>query len=505
MKKSLYPRLAVAGILVIAVVLLVGPLIKPGFIRTDDGNWMIIRLSAFYQSLAEGQFPVRFLGRLNYSYGYPVANFLYPGFLYVGSLIHLLGFSFVDTTKILIAGSAIASVFFVYLWLRKFFGVRGSTAGAISFILGPYMFFDLYQRGSVGELFAIPWAIMALYCIESGHTALFAIALALLIVSHNTIALIFLVFYVFYLLGTGRMRVFMPWLLIGIGMATFFWFPALYEQRYVVFSHTFISMPGDYFLGIVSFGLTGFAYVAALWGVLQQKIKHRLQNNFLLTFVLCLILVFPISKFFWNIRIVGNLIQFPFRMLVLAGVAGSWLVGLSIDKAKKFTAIPVLIGIGIFLQIWQGYMLIRYESHPEGYYLTNEATTTVADEYMPRWVSTKPVQRASSRVEFRKGSGSFEPKIISTQYIQGIITATSDSIVQINTLYYPGWGVTLDGVLSVPDYHNPFGVMQIAVSKGTHEMIASFRETVPRFIADLVSFVCVILFSIFAVKFKKRT
>jgi hypothetical protein len=71
--------------------LVLAPLLRPGLLVTDDGDWMVIRLSAFYQSLREGQFPVRFLGRLNYSYGYPIANFLYPGFLYIGSAIHATG------------------------------------------------------------------------------------------------------------------------------------------------------------------------------------------------------------------------------------------------------------------------------------------------------------------------------------------------------------------------------------------------------------------------------
>ena len=81
--------------------LVLWPLLRHGFYISDDGEWMVIRLSAFYQSLAEGQFPVRFLGRLNNSYGYPVANFLYPGFLYIGSLLHFLGLSFVNSVKII--------------------------------------------------------------------------------------------------------------------------------------------------------------------------------------------------------------------------------------------------------------------------------------------------------------------------------------------------------------------------------------------------------------------
>src|SRR5689334_16871102 len=92
-----------------AAILVVPPLGKPGFFVSDDGGWMIIRLSAFSQSFREGQFPVRFLGRLNHNYGYPVSNFLYPGFLYAGSVIHAVGFSFTDTVKLIFGSSIVVS------------------------------------------------------------------------------------------------------------------------------------------------------------------------------------------------------------------------------------------------------------------------------------------------------------------------------------------------------------------------------------------------------------
>jgi len=88
------------------------PLFHPGFFQSDDGEWMIIRFSAFFQALSDGQFPVRFLGRLNHEYGYPVANFLYPGFMYLGVPIHILGIGFVDTIKIIFGFSMIGSAIF---------------------------------------------------------------------------------------------------------------------------------------------------------------------------------------------------------------------------------------------------------------------------------------------------------------------------------------------------------------------------------------------------------
>src|SRR3989344_5826180 len=117
----------IAIVLMSAVVL--WPIMRPGFFISDDGEWMIIRLSAFYQSLAEGQFPVRFLGRLNHSYGYPVANFLYPGFLYIGSVLRFLGFSFVGAVKIILASSVIGAALFLFASLRRSFSRASSFVG----------------------------------------------------------------------------------------------------------------------------------------------------------------------------------------------------------------------------------------------------------------------------------------------------------------------------------------------------------------------------------------
>src|SRR3972149_2678418 len=108
-------------LVILASLLVLWPFLRSGFYISDDGEWMVIRLSAFYQSLAEGQFPVRFLGRLNYSYGYPVANFLYPGLLYFGSVLRLLGFSFVGAVKIILASSVIGAALFLFASLRRSF------------------------------------------------------------------------------------------------------------------------------------------------------------------------------------------------------------------------------------------------------------------------------------------------------------------------------------------------------------------------------------------------
>ena len=112
-------------------------LFHQGFFATDDGNWMVIRFSAFYEALRNGQFPVRFLFRLNNGFGYPVADFLYPLFMYIGVPIHILGFSFVNTIKIILGLSLVFSSIFTFLWLRKLFDNVSSLIGASLYVYFP--------------------------------------------------------------------------------------------------------------------------------------------------------------------------------------------------------------------------------------------------------------------------------------------------------------------------------------------------------------------------------
>ena len=105
-------------LLLVLIIPAIWPLFQPGFFVTDDGNWMIIRLSAFHETLRSGQFPVRFLERLNHGLGYPVLDFLYPLPFYLGELIHLLGFNFIDSVKILFALSFIARLLFFNFFLE---------------------------------------------------------------------------------------------------------------------------------------------------------------------------------------------------------------------------------------------------------------------------------------------------------------------------------------------------------------------------------------------------
>ncbi len=477
-------------LVLLAVGIVCLPLFRPGFFVSDDGGWMIIRLSAFYQSFREGQFPVRFLGRLNNSYGYPVANFLYPGFMYIGSFIHALGFSFVDTIKIILGGSILTGSLFTFLWLKKYFSPMASFIGAIGFTTAPYVLFDLYHRGSVGEVLALAWAAMGLYSIAAKKPWLFGLAVPLLILSHNTLALLFLAFFAAYITFLRLWREFWFMFAVGVGMSAFFWLPAIYERKYVVFDRTLVATANEFFVTISNMGLVGLSGLIGATVSLTIFKPLRREKVFFFTFLLAsLFMALPVSQVVWKLPIFTSIIQFPYRFLSLAVFASVWLMAYALSFAKRNVP-PFLFCFFVGAAIFNTYGALRrvVPTHePEGYYTTNEGTTNVADEYMPKWVSRKPAGRASERLLFYDGGGTIVENRVTTQTIDVTIRAAQDSVVQVNTVYYPGWGATVDGTKARLDYTNMEGLMRIPVPAGEHHLIIAFRETISRFLADMVS------------------
>lgn len=495
-------------LLTVALLFVLWPLFGRGFYISDDGEWMVIRLSAFYQSLADRQFPVRFLGRLNNSYGYPVANFLYPGFLYIGSILHFLGFSFVDSVKLILGGSVIGTSLFLFLWLRRqSFSRFSSIVGVLGFVGAPYLLYDLYKRGSVGEILAFLPASAGIYSVESGKKWLFPISVAFLIVSHNTLALLFLT--VFLILIFYRKKYEYLWLsLLGIVMAAFFWMPAIMEKKFVRFDSITVSDPFSYTLTPATFWLVGIPGVvgSALFFLRREKKKNRRSGTIFAYLVLgSVILATPLGVALWAIPSIAALVQFPYRMLAVGTLMAPWLVAAVSERFVRqkmlFTVILIVI---LAVPAWYQLKKISYVARDEGYYTTNEGTTTVKDEYMPRWVKNIPDSRSPERLIINSGRGTIVYEYLNTQRVVAHVDASEESILRLNTVYYPGWGIMLDDTPAKITYQNPNGFIEVSVPVGSHRFIAEFRETVPRFLADLVSFVGVIGYIVFIFKTLRR-
>ena len=442
-------------------------LFRPGFYSSHDGEWMVIRLTAFHESFRVGQIPVRWMSRLNHEYGYPVTNFLYPLPFYLAEPFYVLTGDPVTAVKIIMGLSVISMAIGSFLLFRRWGMIAGIT-GALTYIYSPYVAYNLYARGSLGELTAlgiIPWIFWAL---SSKRFILSSILIAGLITAHNVVALLFFPLIVFY--STYKLIVkqylFTAYCLLftlTLALSAFFWLPALAEYRFVRASQIAVADFGNEYLSLQNaFQRTGLVSVLTNLGL---PLFFLTEN----------------SKWFWDLLKPFQIIQFPWRLLSLFAFSSAVIVSFIFNRlsqlkpfylsiclprshalrlrgCKPRIVVSVLLGLFVYLSI----IFISvfpflspksfFENYPS-YYQTNDDSTTVRSEYTPVWVKDSPLNRSETPVKH----------------------------------YYPGLKLFVNGIEQPVNSKSDNGELRPFDSADNNRVEFIWSETPLRLAADLVS------------------
>ena len=514
MKKYLF-------IILVLSLLALWPFFKKGYFETHDGDWMIIRLSAFHQTLTAGQFPVRFVDRLNNNFGYPVFNFLYPLPFYFAEIPKLLGFNFQGSIKIVTVAVTLGSTLAMYWALSQKFKKEASFAGAITYLFAPYRFVDLYVRGSFGENVAflfIPLVLGLILKLADGNKLFLPIlsfAITGLVLSHNVMAVLFLpVLFVIGLILTekSRLNIFLGFL-GGVAISLFYWLPALYDLNFVKFSQIKISEITDHLTtfnrliipswgfgplpqGLESFspqiGLAAIAiFISAVAFRIFENKKNLFIDFFLILFLLSAILMLNVSEPFWNLVPLVDVIQFPWRLLSLVVFASAMLTAYVIGKNNKRHIVALIIILAAVISTVVYTKPKAFVERHDSFYSTNEGTTTVRDEYMPIWVLEKPEQRALQKIEVEAPAEIVSSDINPAKY-QAQIRTPNEIDVKVNTIYFPGWQVDVDGTRQTIDYQNKHGLITFSLPKGRHEVIIKYGKTPVHLASEILSLLALV-------------
>ena len=231
------------------------------------------------------------------------------------------------------------------------------------------------------------------------------------------------------------------------------------------------------------------AVVSALSVFVLKKKPDTLLHARLGIFFASVLLALPLSFPLWQETVLTTLFQFPYRFLALSVVFGAWFIAWMLDHLPRlYTWIAIVCIAALTIYPVRQYVFgVPYVTRDEGYYTTNEATTTVHDEYMPRWVHDPPTKRDYDEVIIYEGNGEIEVNSVTTQAFDLTVIADEQSTLQVQAIYYPGWGITVDGVPVEIMYTNEQGLMRFDVPPGIHAVYGAFRETYGRFVADLVT------------------
>ena len=539
MKKIL---LIVFSILISIPVIL--PFFHVGYFPTHDGEWAIVRLGDMFRTLRDLQIPARYSGNLNFGYGYPLFNFTYPSPYYFGVFFHFLGFGFVNTIKILFAGSVILSAFFMFLASRALWkNTWGGIIAATLYVYFPYRMVDLYVRGSIGEslsfvLFPLLF-YLAVKLIDKPSSLLIACisaSIGILVSTHNIMTVLFMPLYVVFALllavfkNKRAIKPFFISAILGAGLSAFFWVPALFEKNNILLSQISIADRNLYFVKFGQFifpswgyGVptdpNGFSYqlgsvhlvifIVIILSLLFLFLRNK--NNFKEYFVkiACVLIViaafyifllFKSSEFLWRLPLLSE-INYPWINLGILGFLISLLAGILCKNVvgRYFAVVLAIIAVFIVLPYAKPQ---RYINNPDSYYLSNDATTTSSNELMPLWVKKIPLQRVDKKVEILTGKGEITNLLFNSKQVDFSINAQSETTVRINTIFYPGWKIFVDKINTEISYNNEQGVMEIQIPSGSHVVRANFEETPLRLTSDIISLTSVVVLLFFIVKRK---
>ncbi len=490
------------------------PLFHTGFFQSDDGEWMIIRFSAFHQTFRSGQIPVRFLDRLNHGYGYPVANFLYPGFMYGAEIFKLMGAGFVTAIKLVFGLSLVASTLSTYLWLRKLFSNTASMLGAIIYLYLPYHLYDIYTRGSIGEVVALAIIPFILWQCERKSDVLSAIGIGLLLISHNTLALLFLpVLFVYGLIREGKSAFWMQIKVFfsGAALTTFFWLPAVAELSQTRFSAVKVSNIAHYFATLPMIGIGSVAIMAcAIVFLVKIKRDKNISRVFVFFVAIAAVSIFysiSLSSYVWQ-YLPSSFIQFPFRLLSYLIPSLSFLSAYIFSEVKNKKLQWVMGGCLLALTFYSALAYIQpkeYFDKGEGFYATNEDTTTVKNEYMPKWVVKEPGEHPAQKVIGLQDGITISRLKTDANNLQFSVRASQPSTIRINTIYYPGWQVRVNGNTTPIDYANLEGLIEFKVPQGAANILVHFSETPLRTVADIISIASVVYLVVYQISKKNQT
>lgn len=492
------------------------PLFGNRFIPTHDGEYHLIRIYEFSKVLASGNLFPRWAPELNSRYGFPLFIFHYPFPNYVGSFFHIFGFPLVQSFHMSLALGMFVAAIGCYFFLKKeFLDKFPAFIGAVIFLTIPYLYVDVYIRGSIGEIWGIAWAFAALASMVWGKPIFLAVSIGLLIISHNIMAMLMIPMFFGYSFFFYRDR--LKYILLGILTASYFWIPALLESKFVVglnsvtYSDHFpdltqllfpswgsnFSQPGlannemSQQIGVIPLIII-FITVIKIIKIINQRKKvsesHKIFYFFGVT-VLSIFFMFSFSDPLWKLFSFLQYIQYPWRLLSVLFVTVPFLGAIVVKNARPIFGWGLII-LSILFSF--SYMQpVTYEPRNDEYYLTKreftDGTSSMGNSFTTVWTPWKK-ERPLSRVEVIQGNASVFALTSTTLSDTFTIASEGMSVIRVNRLYYPGWVVRVNGN-NIPVEYMKEGIITFPVSSGTHNVVVSFGSTPTRTIANSISLV----------------
>ena len=499
------------------------PLFHSGFYPMHDDQ-QVARLFELNKAIKDGQFPVRWVRDLGFGYGYPLFVFYPPFVYYLGELFHLIGFSLIDSIKIVIITGMFASGWAMYVLAKNLTSNMGGLLAAVLYMYLPYHAVDLYVRGALAEYWAFVWIPLILWALLKKRIILGGLFLGLLMVTHNLTFIAVMIFLGIFAILFFRVKALIISTVIALLWTFWFWIPALLYKQYTLTDSILTRELADYKLHFVylrqlwdsAWGYGGSLY--GLWDglsfqigkihillaiitvllILKKKVdktgeKKQILKLLMLTFFSIYLMTFH-SQWLWNLITPLRYLQFPWRLLIITGLFVSLICAYCINTIKLMRIkIPVFLGL-IILVIFINNSYFkpdRYLTVDDNYYLNDYYLKWVVSkssfEFVPKGVKTVisdvgTTQLAitedevpSERVELIAGPADIKILENKTHKLRIRVRGNGISVIRANIFNFPGWSGTIDGQPLRLHDNNDLKLITFFAPPGEHEIVLKFN------------------------------
>jgi hypothetical protein len=539
--------------------------------QETDAELHIFRLAELSRLISpENPYP-RWAPNFYYGFGYPIFNYYAPLSYYLGLIVaSILSLGAVAGVKSVFILSLFAAGFGMYGYVRDNWGQSAGLIASASYLFAPYvLFIDPHARGDLAETLSLglfPLALWALDRLRRRPTALnWAASIILtgsLIMSHNLMGLLFFGYLFAWSIWQQIFKQVQPFfisqaksltkiwsfrlflaLLLGVGVSAFFWLP-LFLEREAVNLGTLVGQGGhfdfhNHFLTIrellspnkildwgateadFRFNLGLVQWMLAAIGVVLFALKKTSNSRtlafFLITLLVFIVLMFPISAILWEQIPYMAFIQFPWRFLgpaaaalaIVSGAGFGALLSRSADRARNY-----LLAGGLGLILLSSLPLIQVTPWPSDFGPTTPLRilevelsgrwlgTTATADFLPSSVEVDPRPEPSVKEAYYAGS---EIDHVNRSTLPAGATVSSETITPTNQRFqtnsdepfllrlyifdFPGWEARIDGKEVPIEIGRPEGFIVIPIPEGDHTVDLAFKSTSSRTISGIISLV----------------
>ena len=499
----------------------------PGFYTSHDGETHTARIAQYYQAILDGQIPPRYAGSFYNGLASPIFVYIYPIPYLAGSIVYLLGFSYVNSFKILMALTFLASSLFTYLWLKEVFkSEKAAFLGALFYSWVPYRFSLIYVRASISELLAYAFLPAVLYSLTRllkvknfKWVAISTISIALLFLSQNLVALIaFPVIGGYILINSILAKSIKSFILAslagiwGFTISAVTYLPSLFERDFIKFDQIIKDAYPNHFVTLWQLIHSPWGYGFDLPGTINDQMSFQIGLAHLAVFAIAIFLVGyfflsksnPIKKlgnyffkevsgrnlilaiffiicflvsvflmvetqptvFVWqNFRPLQT-IDIPWRFLGICVLVASFLAAF-VAKTIKQNLLFVLLILFVLVANRNHLRINQSLIRDDIFFRNYTGHATQYSEFAPKWRQTVRVPidfDKETKVQILSGDASISNIWSnSKRVIFDIDVLSSQSQVRVNKFYFPGVQIFLDG-----HWLTPFKDVVITDAKSLH-------------------------------------